>query len=181
MIKNLAKCLFAISILACPYPALATEGNADAKPPPLKPLKISRSGDIELSCGELSQESAAMRDVIYTMQDVKNASEMQSHGVTAAGAVGSLLIGTVTGGIGLAVGGFLLDYNIDEHEEAADDLQDTAAQRRTLMMGIYNAKGCFGPIEHAMQNPKAFSLKDTITAEIAHTPQQHPRTAHYNN
>lgn len=98
-----------------------------------------------------------MAKIIFATQDVKNNSELRSHGVTAAGAIGSFLIGSATGGIGLAVGGFLMNHTIDERKDRADTLQDTAAQRRTLMMGIHNAKGCFGPIEHAMQNPSEFN------------------------
>ena len=53
-----------------------------------------------------------------------------------------------------------LDFG--EKKENADEIQDIAEQRRTLMMGIYNAKGCFGPIEHAMQNPEDFDAIDSI-------------------
>lgn len=87
---------------------------------------------------------------------------MKSHGITAAGAIGSLLIGSATGGIGLAVGGFLMNHSVEERSDEADKIQDIAAQRRTLMMGIHNAKGCFGPIEHAMQNPSEFDPIGTI-------------------
>ena len=66
---------------------------------------------------------------------------MRKNGIKAAGAIGSFLVGSVTGGVGLAVGGFLLDQGVDEARTNADDFQDTAEQRRTLMMGIYNAKG----------------------------------------
>ena len=117
-------------------------------------LEVSKMGDLEKSCNALSKEALNMHSAIHAMQEIKNASKMQSNGITAAGAVGSFLIGSVTGGIGLAVGGMLLDYNVDENADAADDIQDTAKQRRTLMTGIFNAKGCYGPIEHVMIDPK---------------------------
>ncbi len=123
----------------------------------LENLAISHENDLNMVCGDLSKEALYMRDIIYTTQDIKDRAKMQSHGVTAAGAIGSFLIGSVTGGVGLALGGFLLDQNIGQTEDDADSLQDTAAQRRTLMMGIYNAKGCEGPLEHAMQNPEIFN------------------------
>lgn len=127
-------------------------------------LSISKIGDTELSCGGLSSEAGNMRDIIFTTQDIKDSARMQSHGITAAGALGSFLVGTVTGGVGLAVGGFLLDQNIGKTERDADALQDIAAQRRTLMMGIFNAKGCEGPLEHAMQNPEIFDPLGDIAA-----------------
>ena len=117
-------------------------------------LQISKPGDLELSCNALTAEALNMSQVILTTQNVKDNSDIKSHGVTAAGAVGSFLIGSVTGGIGLAVGGFLVNHNIEEHSDQADQIQDFAEQRRTLMVGIHNAKGCYGPIEHVMQTPK---------------------------
>jgi len=137
----------------------------------IEQLRVSYDGDINMACGPLSSEALRMRDVIYATQDVKDRAKMQSHGITAAGAVGSFLIGSVTGGVGLALGGFLLDQNVGQTEENADTVQDTAAQRRTLMMGIYNAKGCEGPLEHAMQNPEIFSpLSQIASIEKQHNP-----------
>ena len=130
----------------------------------LENLSISQPGDLEMACSDLSKESMNMRDVIYATQDVKDRAKMKSHGLKAAGAVGSFLIGTVTGGVGLAVGGFLLDQNVGATATEADELQDIAEQRRTLMMGIYNAKGCAGPLEHAMQNPDIFDPLGKIAA-----------------
>ena len=135
-----------------------------------KQLEISRTGDLGLSCGALSREAMNMRDIIYSTQDVKDAAKLQSHGITAAGAIGSFLIGSVTGGVGLAVGGFLLEQNVGETESDADAVQDIAEQRRTLMMGIFNAKGCQGPLEHAMQNPEIFSPLSQL-AEVDDTTQ----------
>lgn len=137
---------------------IGTVGATTERAPP----QISRKGDLELSCNALSSEAANMREIISNTQNIKDNAEIKSHGVTAAGAVGSFLIGSVTGGIGLAVGGFLIDHNIDEHSDKADEVQDIAEQRRTLMVGIHNAKGCFGPIEHAMQNPEKFEKPEQL-------------------
>lgn len=142
----------------------------------LNPLQVSKAGDLELSCNALSKEAGDMSKIIYTTQDIKNNSEMKSHGITAAGAVGSLLIGSVTGGIGLAVGGFLMNHNIEEHSENADKVQDFAEQRRTLMMGIHNAKGCLGPIEHAMQNPTEFDPVEKLALNTQSKYQAELRT-----
>lgn len=116
-------------------------------------LQVSRLGDVDMNCGELAQEAVLMRDIIFTTEDIKDKSEMQSRGITAAGAVASFLVGTATGGIGLAAAGFLAEHQVDEKGEDADSVQDIAEQRRSLMLGIHNAKGCLGPIEHALQTP----------------------------
>lgn len=143
MKRHLTLSVCVLSLLTSTSPALAVDALE---------LKVSRIGDVELSCGELSQEAVLMRDIIMTTEDIKDNSDLKTHGITAAGALGSFLVGTATGGIGIAAAGFLLKNETNNKKEEADGVQDIAEQRRSLMMGIYNAKGCAGPIEHAMQD-----------------------------
>ena len=130
----------------------------------LDELLVSREGDIEMQCSALSREALEMRNVIYTTQEMKDNAKIKKHGVTAAAGIGSFLIGTVTGGVGLALGGFLLEQSFGGDASDADKIQDIAEQRRTLMMGIYNAKGCYGPLDHAMQSPEIFDPLARIAA-----------------
>lgn len=177
MNKSLACFLCAALTFIIPHSAFAEE----SKSLQAMELSVSRIGDIEMSCGSLSQEALTMREIINTTQDIKDKSTLQSHGINAAGAVGSFVIGTVTGGIGLAAAGFLLGHNVDEQADTADSVQDVAEQRRSLMMGIYNAKGCFGPIEHAMQNPQELDLMSLAAVSPASGEEEKERAPHYNN
>jgi len=157
-----------------PPPAPTPEQQKESPKSEATNLTISKPEDLEMHCGALSQEAMRMRDIIYTTQDVKDTARMRSHGITAAGAVGSFLIGSVTGGVGLALGGFLLDQNIGQTADDADGVQDIAEQRRTLMMGIFNAKRCQGPLEHAMQSPEIFDpLSKLATLEPAAGTEKH--------
>ncbi len=146
-------------------------------------LQISRIGDLELSCGQLSEEAVNMRDLIYSTQDIKDDSKLKSHGISAAGALGSLLIGTATGGIGLAAAGFLMEQGVSNTADKAEDIQDVAQQRRSLMMGVFNAKGCYGPIEHAMQDPIPFDPLERLAAIEASAGNEHirPKRKRYND
>ena len=105
-------------------PVLATEareaGLPKAAPVCASELQVSRRGDLEMSCGGLSQEAALMRDIITTTQDIKDNSAMASRGVNVAGAAAGFLVGTVTGGLGIAAAGFLLDEAVDDRAENAD-------------------------------------------------------------
>lgn len=125
-------------------------------------LQISRAGDIEMSCGLLSKEATLMRDIIFTTQDLQNSNKMKSRGAAVAGTAASFLVGTVTGGIGIAAAGFLIDESFAGDAEATDKIQDTAEQRRSFVMGIYNAKGCHGPLDHALQSPDVLMSFDDI-------------------
>jgi len=136
-------------IIPIPAPAQATE-TAEG----VYDILISQLGDTEKSCGELSYEALFMRHVIEITQEMKDTADMKDHGITAAGAVGSFLVGTLTGGIGFAAAGFLASQVNDAEAEKAETLQDKAGQRRSLMVGIYNAKGCYGPIEHVLLDPE---------------------------
>lgn len=150
-----------VSLLLQPQYATATEATL---------LTASRIGDTKMTCGQLSQEAVLMRDIVVTTEDIKEDTELKNYGITAAGAVGSFLISSITGGVGIAAAGYLLKETTSEKSEQADGVQDIAEQRRMLMIGIYNAKGCNGPIEHAFaydveknipfksQNNKAFDV-----------------------
>jgi hypothetical protein len=127
------------------------------------PFSINQEGDMNMSCGALSHEALEMRRIIETTQTVKNKADMTDRGITAAGALGSFIVGTVTGGVGIAAAGFLMTEANSEKEEKADTVQDIAEQRRSFMVGVYNAKGCYGPIEHVMQDTPS---KDIAVASI---------------
>lgn len=135
-----------LAILACAIsqPTFISAAYADD----VTHLEVSRIGDTDLNCGQLSQEAVLMRDIVATTEDIKDGTERRNMGITAAGAVGSFLVSSVTGGLGIAAAGYLLQQNADNEKDEADNVQDIAEQRRSLMVGIYNAKGCHGPMEH---------------------------------
>lgn len=138
--------------LTLPTAAMATDANGALSRQPDK-LTISKLGDTELSCAALGKEALAMRSIILDKQGVEKNNEMAGRGIGAAGAVGSLLLGTVTAGVGLAAAGFFATEAVDDQADKADGIKEIAAQRRSLMVGIFNAKGCEGPIEYVMRGP----------------------------
>ena len=137
----------------------ATASNSD-----VQMLEISRPGDIDLSCHHISQEAVLMRDIISTTQEIKDGAQMKERGIGVIGAIGGLVIGSATGGLGFAAAGALANHLNNETNEEADSVQDIAAQRRFFMVGIYNAKGCFGPIEHAMYDPELTESWDSVSS-----------------
>lgn len=126
---------------------------------------MSQLGDVNLSCGQLSREALRMRDIIQRKQNIKDNSDLKDHGISAAGAVGSLLLGSVTGGVGLAAAGFLASQAVEKEADQADSIQNIADRRRGFMIGIYNAKGCYGPTEHVMIAP----VENDLASRLAST------------
>ncbi len=166
--KNLLRSTaFLALVITLPLPAHAVSAIE---------LHVSQEGDLEMSCGTLSQEASLMREIITTTQDIKSTSKVRSRGVGVASAVGSFLIGSATAGIGFAAAGYLFNHTTEDKVQDVDHIQDIAQQRRSLMVGIFNAKGCEGPIEHVMQDnlptpDPAFELARIETAAGDETPE----------
>jgi hypothetical protein len=141
-------------------------------------LRVSKLGDTELSCAALEEEALRMRGIIHSNQRIEDDSELKSRGIGVGGAVGSLILGTMTAGIGLAAAGFLATEAVEDEGEEADGIKEIAAQRRSLMVGIYHAKGCEatdGSIEHVMQQPVTAPKKPAKVQMVSST--EEPRTA----
>lgn len=105
-------------------------------------LKVTKQGDLTLSCDELINEAALMRDIIETTEEQKSETELNGAAVKAAGAVGSLVVGGLTGGLGLAAAGLVAGNRVEQDEQSAEFIQDIAHQRRALLVGIYQSKSC---------------------------------------
>lgn len=148
----------ALTILALPGPAFAIENETTYD------LQVSKPGDLEMSCGKLSEEALLMNDIIATTQDIRNNSEIKGRGIGVAGAAASFLVGTLTGGIGLAAAGYLANEAVEGTGDDAESVQDIAEQRRSFVTGIYNSKGCNGPIDHALQKEPDMPQEDEAEA-----------------
>ena len=120
-----------------------------------------------------------MNEIISTTQSIKDQKNIEKTGVTALGALGSFLVGTATGGIGIAAAGFVLKENLEGYEDNADEIQDVAEQRQTFVSGIYKAKQCTKPLieEESIVNVRAEKL---ISIEPA-SGQKNDRTSFLNN
>lgn len=130
-------------------------------------LQVAKTGDLEMSCAQLKQEAILMRDIIQTTEDLKSDASLNGHAVTAVGAIGSFLIGSVTGGVGLAAAGFLANQQVEGSADDAQDVQSIAQQRRALMVGIHKAKACDNDINIAMTPVRQKSALDLSAHRLA--------------
>lgn len=134
-------------LVAIACAALLASAPACARAADFPPFQVSQLGDLEKSCHELSLEVSAMEDLIAQATQAQDASQITSTGVTVAKTVGSYLVGTLAGGLGVLAAGYIVSEATDDRFENAAAVQDLAAQRRSFMAGIYNARGCKGPLE----------------------------------
>jgi hypothetical protein len=141
-------------------------------------FEIVQEGDLEMSCNQLSHEALNMQKIVNNTQDIQNDADMQSRGISVAGTAAGFLVGTLTGGIGIAAAGMLAQHASDSEGDEAEDLQDIAYQRRTFMLGIFKAKKCMGPIEHTLLTPeKLGNAIETLTRMETSAGDENPAPA----
>ena len=146
----------------CLYLQTASFAMASERPLDLASLKIGQAGDLKLSCHEISQEISILEDLIVYAKEIQNDTELTNTGIAVGKAVGSYLVGSLAGGIGILAAGYLVSEATDDKAENAEALEDAAEKRRSFMAGIYNAKGCMGPLELTAIEPAAGADKEPL-------------------
>ena len=166
---------YTLAAIACFALAFALPGRANATD--FSPgFQVSQIGDLEKTCSEISQEVSDMELLINHTQKTLDDSEMTNHGVTVAKTVGSYLVGSLAGGIGIIAAGYIVSEAADDRFENAAAVQDVAEQRRSFMAGIYNTRGCMGPLEK-----KLADIETPAGDEDADTPEPKQREPRYND
>lgn len=134
----------AASLFFCAPPAHAIDVPA---------LEISKPTDLALDCPALSNEITAMRALVTQASYTEEDATLRRRGVGAAGTVASYLVGTLTGTIGIMAAGQLIKAATDDDSETAEQMKDAAKQRRSFIIGLYNAHGCQGPVQDLPPEP----------------------------
>jgi hypothetical protein len=138
-------------MMACMTPAMADSKTR---------LNVRQEGDLNMSCDQLWDEAFAMRNIIAETRAKQSDARMQDRGIGAAGAVASFLVGTATGGIGIAAAGLAAREASNQRTEEAEELQEAAQQRRALVAGIFMVKNCEGPVENALSDVTVIETKE---------------------
>ncbi len=139
--RQLSSMVICLGLLCAAAPAHAIDRNLD-----MSSLEVSQLGDTEMTCQQISHEVSTMDEVIMFAREEQDEAQMASNGVTVAKTVGSYFIGSFGGALGIIAAGYLANEMAKSNGEEAFSLQDAATQRRRFMEGIYNAKGCSGPL-----------------------------------
>lgn len=179
--------------------ALAEPGLASARVD-APPLEISMPGDADMDCARISQEVGLMDHLITASYSTQAKSDQTSVGVNVAKTIGSVLIGTLTGTIGFMAAGHLAAEAADHRSEVAAESATIALQRRSLMVGMFQAKRCEGPLPEAPRHaeklwpdlggPEPAPSPQTVEPAAGESPAENPAvpalprqhdTKHYND
>jgi len=150
--------------------------NAQAAGLPSENIQISQKGDLDMSCHGISKEMSVMEEIAARTQEIRDDSKITNTGISVGKAVGSYLVGSLVGGIGIIAAGYFVNEAASDYTEDAVSLQTTAIQRHSFMAGIYNAKGCAGPVRMALIEPAAGDAEIAETYELA---TDHPLVPRY--
>lgn len=145
-------CLYAVLTGAA---VLAVFAPAPARAVEYLDIQISRADDLLMSCHEISQEISLMETIIQQSQLTQGKAELTSTGVGVAKTVASYFIGSLGGALGILAAGYLVNEATDDRADNAKTLENLAKQRRSFMVGIYNARTCVGPLDLASIEPAA--------------------------
>lgn len=128
------------------HPALAAGAPIPAHKPVPEKIEIWMAGDELLDCGGIRREIAAMEEVIIRNDEAQQSAQNTGTGISIAKAIGGFLIGSIPGAIGVMAAGHVAGEAAETQAEDAEAREDVAQQRRSMMIGMYNAKECKGPI-----------------------------------
>ena len=113
---------------------------------PAPRLQVSMAGDTLLDCTGISNEIVYMESIMTSSDEIQRSAENKGTGISIAKAIGGFLVGSVPGALGVMAVGHVAGEAAEGEAEDAEQLENIAALRRSLMVGMYNAKGCKGPI-----------------------------------
>jgi hypothetical protein len=142
----LAVCTGMAVMAACPAALRAEPAAVPPAPLPAPRLQVAMPGDSLLDCTGISNEIVYMESVMTNSDEIQRQAENKGTGISIVKAVGGFLVGSVPGALGVMAVGHVAGEAAEGEAEDAAQLENIAALRRSMMVGMYNAKGCKGPI-----------------------------------
>lgn len=113
-------------------------------------MRITQPGDSKLNCLSISSEISEMDTIILEAEEKKRNTRVAGTGFGVAQTVGSFMVGSLGGVLGIFAAGAIIDNAADNKVEKVQEIQNAAAQRRSLMAALYDTRECFGPLAQEM-------------------------------
>ncbi|MFN3828027.1 MAG: hypothetical protein ACK4NR_10445 [Micavibrio sp.] len=162
--------LAVFSVLAFAADSYATETGE---------ITAEAKNDVALSCDQIANEVVVLDRTIRTARDKKDSSDRAGTGVNVAQTVGSLLVGSLGGVVGIAAVGLLAGEAADEAGDDAAAIEEKAEERQNRLAGVFEGKGCEG--ELALTPEAEDKEEDVSQLEPASGTPTAPRRPRYND
>lgn len=102
--------------------------------------------DVGMSCAQIADEVVKLDRIIRNARDAQVRSHNTSTGVSVAKTVGSLLVGSLGGVVGIVAVGALAGEAAEMSGERAAETEEDAEERQHRLAGIFEGKACEGEL-----------------------------------
>lgn len=116
-------------------------------------MEVTQTGDGHLTCDQIAHEVVELDRLIRNARHTQNRSDNAGTGVTVAKTVGSLLVGSLGGVVGIVAVGALAGEAAESTGEKAAAIEENAEERQNRLAGIFEGKGCEGELALTEDNP----------------------------
>ena len=160
--RILLRCLTTMSLLG--MTGWAVPARADLDTANHKSVKVSAAPETEeiivkddtvLSCDQIASEVVELDHVIRKARATQQSSENAGTGVSVARTVGSLLVGSLGGVVGIVAVGALAGEAAENSGEKAAKIEEGAEERQNRLAGVFDGKGCEGELALTEEAPEA--------------------------
>ncbi len=107
---------------------------------------ITANSDAGMSCDQIANEVVELDRVIRKARATQESSENAGTGVSVAKTVGSLLVGSLGGVVGIVAVGALAGEAAENSGEKAAKIEEGAEERQNRLAGVFEGKGCEGEL-----------------------------------
>jgi len=107
--------------------------------------KLSKD-DTVMSCDQIANEVVELDRIIRTARTPRRNSDNTGTGVSVARTVGSFLVGSLGGVIGIVAVGALAGEVAENSGEEAAAIEENAEERQNRLAGVFEGKGCEGDL-----------------------------------
>lgn len=109
-------------------------------------LRAEIKKDVGLSCDQIADEVVKLDRIIHEARILQSDSRHAGTGVNVAKTVGSLLVGSLGGVVGIVAVGALAGEAADSRADRAAITEENAEERQNRLAGIFDGKGCEGEL-----------------------------------
>jgi hypothetical protein len=149
----------ACALIVLEAPARAQTGAVtDSAPVPVL-TDIANPGDPALDCAGLGAEIARMEQISAHYDRAQRNAENTGTGINIAKAIGGFLIGSIPGALGVMAAGHVAGEAAENNAETAQEQENIAMQRRSMLIGMYKGKSCAG-MEFEMRPARGHDAPD---------------------
>jgi len=137
--------------------------------------EVVQKNDAHMTCEQIAHEVVELDRIIRTARHTQSRSDDAGTGVSVAKTVGSLLVGSLGGVVGIVAVGALAGEAAENSGEKAAVIEENAEERQNRLAGVFEGKGCEGKLaltEEAPEVSKGAANVEPASGSPVYTPKK---------